>query len=90
MSLTRHGAAAASARRQEDEIRNELFAGQEVTIDPSKVPLEELSQHKLVDKAVTTHKDTTATVQRALKVGPRVRSCDAQHSFNRYMHAAHA
>ncbi|KAG2484314.1 hypothetical protein HYH03_016856 [Edaphochlamys debaryana] len=61
---------AAQRRRDEEEARNELFAGKdEVVIDPNAAtPLDQQSVQQLVNTAVRTHKDTTATAARALKV----------------------
>ncbi|GFR52989.1 hypothetical protein Agub_g15679 [Astrephomene gubernaculifera] len=56
-------------RQEEQQARNELFAGrEEVNINPSEAPLEDQTVDQLVDTAVRTHKDTTAVAQRALKV----------------------
>ena len=52
---------------EEQQVRNELFAGSSPTASPSQGGAEPTID-QLVNTAVKTHKDTTATAQRALKV----------------------
>eukprot|EP00983_Pelagomonas_calceolata_P109506 1159564-Pelagomonas_calceolata.AAC.4 len=49
--------------------RNELFEGSSYGRDAATLPEQELSVDQLVQKAERTHKDTTATTRRALRVG---------------------
>jgi hypothetical protein len=57
--------------KEEEEVRNELFASRGPTMSPapSGGGAEEPTIDQLVTKAQRTHKDTTNTAQRALKVG---------------------
>ena len=63
--------AATSSKAVEQEQRNELFSGadQGINIDPAQeAPLANQTVQQLVNTAASTHKDTTASAQRALKV----------------------
>ncbi|GFH20161.1 uncharacterized protein HaLaN_17241, partial [Haematococcus lacustris] len=51
--------------KEEDAIRNELFAG---SVDPRTPVNNERSVDQLVSEASTTHRETTQTAQRALRV----------------------
>ncbi|GFH30839.1 uncharacterized protein snap34 [Haematococcus lacustris] len=51
--------------KEEDAIRNELFAG---SVDPRTPVKNERTVDQLVSEASTTHRETTQTAQRALRV----------------------
>jgi hypothetical protein len=63
---------AISSGSREGRERQELFAGADPQRSPyqqqQQVPQQELSNEELMQQAVTTHKDTTATAKRALQV----------------------
>jgi hypothetical protein len=57
-----------SKKKSEKQARYELFEGQQAQAQVQRPAEQQLSIDQLVDKAERTHKDSTATAKRALRV----------------------